>query len=156
MVSFFVRIFNTKAICKIFIIFVVGFISRFLVNYIFDINVFKDFTSVVSLLYYGGFACFLYFLEPLIDYVYYYKMPLGGPGPVYPSDNKLSNVLFMNNNDSNTQDTSSQGLIVNNNNSNTQNTSSQGLIVDNDPTKLYDLERRVANNDHLNDKKKQK
>lgn len=95
MIKFLVRIFNTKSICKILVIFAVGFISRSLVNYIFDTDVFKDFTSVVSLFYYSSFACFLCLLGSLVDFCDYFKMPLGGSGPGYSSDKKLSNVSLM-------------------------------------------------------------
>lgn len=48
---------------RIFIIFVVGLASRSVVNWFFDINVFKEYTEVISLVYYGFMACFAGFLH---------------------------------------------------------------------------------------------
>lgn len=44
---------------KILLIFIVGFISRILVNYIYDVNVFKEYTTSISLVYYSCMACFV-------------------------------------------------------------------------------------------------
>jgi hypothetical protein len=43
---------------RILVIFVVGLVSRCLVNYVYDINVFKDYTHMISIVYYGFMACF--------------------------------------------------------------------------------------------------
>lgn len=145
MYYFLIRTFNIRSICKILIIFVVGFISRFFVNYIFDTNVFKDFTSIVSLFYYSGFACFLYLLGSLVDSCDYFKMPLGNSGPIYPSDTKLSNVSSMNiyNPGSGSTSNNNEGLIVN-------------TIAnrDRDPTGLNELEKKIVENKNLGSKAK--
>ena len=50
---------------RILIIFVVGLVSRSVVNLVFDINVFKEYTEVISLIYYGFMACFTGFVYEL-------------------------------------------------------------------------------------------
>jgi hypothetical protein len=50
---------------RIFIIFVVGLVSRLVVNLVFDINVFKDYMSYISLIYYMCMACFVGFVHEL-------------------------------------------------------------------------------------------
>ena|ERR1700742_4997172 len=51
-------IFNSVVFRRVFIIFIVGFVSRFFVNFVFDVNVFKEFTTIISLVYYGFMALF--------------------------------------------------------------------------------------------------
>jgi hypothetical protein len=43
---------------RIAVIFLVGFFTRIVVNLVCEINVFKDYTSLISLVYYALFACF--------------------------------------------------------------------------------------------------
>jgi hypothetical protein len=43
---------------RILVIFVVGLMSRTVVNHTFDVNVFKDYSTTISLVYYGFMACF--------------------------------------------------------------------------------------------------
>src|SRR2546423_1099241 len=57
------RVFSRLNFTKVLIIFAVGLISRVIVNYVYDINVFKDYTNVISLTYYGGFAWFVGFVN---------------------------------------------------------------------------------------------
>jgi hypothetical protein len=52
------KIFNKKSIIKIFIIFIVGFIIRITVNYAYNINVFIDYTNMISIFYYYFMALF--------------------------------------------------------------------------------------------------
>jgi len=40
------------------VIFVVGLVSRLMVNLVCDTNVYKEYTSIISIAYYGLFACF--------------------------------------------------------------------------------------------------
>lgn len=54
---------NFKLLKKVIIIFFVGLAFRFFINYIYDINVFKDYTSVISLLYYGFMSSFAVFIN---------------------------------------------------------------------------------------------
>jgi len=56
---------NFNTLIKIFITFSIGFISRSLVNYAFDINVFEDFTNIVSIIYYGCMAAITTFINGL-------------------------------------------------------------------------------------------
>ena len=67
---FFISVFKEKvwynvSFRRIFIIFVVGFVSRFFVNSFYDVNVFKEYTSMISLGYYGGMAFFIGFINDL-------------------------------------------------------------------------------------------
>src|SRR6266700_8375419 len=69
-----------KFLFKFFVIFIVGFISRFSVNYFADINVFADFTDYISLIYYSFFSFFVVFVHELIDLWFnpsLNKIPLG-------------------------------------------------------------------------------
>ena len=52
------KILNSVTFRRILVIFVVGLISRTLVNYVFEINVFKNYSTNISLIYYGFMACF--------------------------------------------------------------------------------------------------
>jgi hypothetical protein len=52
------KIFNKKFIIKIFIIFIVGFIIRITVNHAYNINVFIDYTNMISIFYYYFMALF--------------------------------------------------------------------------------------------------
>ena len=55
----FFKIFNKKSIIKIFIIFIVGFVIRIIVNYAYNINVFIDYTNIISIIYYYFIALFV-------------------------------------------------------------------------------------------------
>ena len=50
-------------IFKILVIFFVGFVSRFVVNYYSDINVFDDFTSIISIIYYLNMSCIIVYIN---------------------------------------------------------------------------------------------
>ena len=63
-------VFNRRTLYKVLIIFTIGFISRWFVNSFFDINVFLDFYSYISLIYYFLFSCFVIFVHNLIDLFY--------------------------------------------------------------------------------------
>jgi len=58
MLKEFFKIFNKKSIIKIFIIFIVGFVIRITVNYVYNINVFIDYTNIISIIYYYFMALF--------------------------------------------------------------------------------------------------
>lgn len=50
---------------RILVIFAVGLVSRSVVNSMFDINVFKEYTDFISLGYYGLMACFSTYVNSL-------------------------------------------------------------------------------------------
>lgn len=59
---------NNITFRRILVIFLVGLVSRNIVNNIYDINVFKDYNTLVSLIYYGfmaGFTGFIYELPQI-------------------------------------------------------------------------------------------
>nr|QWS06181.1 hypothetical protein [Clonostachys rogersoniana] len=66
--SFLNQLFTPVNLSKVIIIFIVGIISRYLVNTYFDINVFKDYLTLISLIYYSIFACFIAFIHELFSY----------------------------------------------------------------------------------------
>ena len=77
---------------KVIIIFIVGLVSRIAVNYVYDINVFKDYTDIISFIYCGGFA---YFVATIND-LFMCKVGLSSEDIVRPSlEDFKSNVLFL-------------------------------------------------------------
>lgn len=48
---------------RILVIFVIGLVSRILINYVYDVDVFKDFISSTSLIYYVFITCFVSFVK---------------------------------------------------------------------------------------------
>jgi hypothetical protein len=70
-------ILNNVTFRRILVIFLVGLVSRSVVNYVYDINVFKDYTSGISLIYYGfmaGFSGFVYELPKICFNVFDLKL----------------------------------------------------------------------------------
>lgn len=61
----FKKIFNRVNLTKIFI---VGFLSRFLVNYFADVNVFVDYTNYISIIYYACLSFFIVFINDVVSY----------------------------------------------------------------------------------------
>ena len=61
-------IFNPLNISKALIIFIFGLVSRILVNSIYDINVFTEYTETISLVYYSIMALFVVFTNELVTY----------------------------------------------------------------------------------------
>ena len=59
----FTKIFNKKTIIRIFTIFIIGFTSRFAINNYFDINVFKDYTDIISIMYYFFLSSFIVYYD---------------------------------------------------------------------------------------------
>jgi hypothetical protein len=62
------KICNKSNISKFLIIFVVGFVSRFLVSYIYSINVNLDFLTTVSILYYISMSAFIILVHEFVNY----------------------------------------------------------------------------------------
>ena len=88
----FKKVFNNTMLHKILVIFIVGLVSRAIVNYICDINVFKDYANVISLTYYGGFAYFV----AAINNLFMHKASLVSEGIIKPVENFDSSVLYIN------------------------------------------------------------
>ena len=63
----FSKLFNKRNLVKIIVIFIVGFISRILVNHFFDINVFTDCFHFISFAYYFIMAIFIVFFNYFIE-----------------------------------------------------------------------------------------
>lgn len=69
------RIFNRETITKVFIIFIFGFASRIIINCIYDINVFIEFTNIISILYYLVFAMFTVLVHEFVSYFNFVIIP---------------------------------------------------------------------------------
>ena len=65
-------IFNKRNLVKILTIFIVGFISRILINHFFDVNVFVEFCCFISLIYYIVMS---YFIVLIHDFVSFSSFP---------------------------------------------------------------------------------
>ena len=63
------KIFNRYNFSRAIIVFLVGFVSRFLVNFFFDIDVFHQFTHITSLTYYSIFALFCVHVNEIQTYI---------------------------------------------------------------------------------------
>jgi hypothetical protein len=66
MLKMYIKKINIK---KVFLIFTVGFISRMFINYCYNINVFEDYTNIISLIYYTLFSCFIVYIKELMFYL---------------------------------------------------------------------------------------
>ena len=62
------RICNKSNLSKFLIIFIVGFVSRFLVNYFYCVNVCLDFLTTVSILYYICMSAFVILIHEFVNY----------------------------------------------------------------------------------------
>jgi hypothetical protein len=62
------RVCNKSNLSKFLIIFVVGFVSRFLVSYLYSINVHLDFLTTVSILYYISMSAFIILVHEFVNY----------------------------------------------------------------------------------------
>ena len=60
---------------KVLVIFVVGFVSRVLVNYFWDVNVFVDYLNSISLGYYGFMAILVVLVNELFSYIDFKLLP---------------------------------------------------------------------------------
>lgn len=113
----FFLIFTTPNIKKVLIIFIVGFISRIFINYIYSINIFVDFFNKISITYYFIFSIFIMLVHQVIDYSYITL----DVNPCYKPKIKfkISNIYEMNSDDNRVP----KGTMFNssNNNSSTSN-----------------------------------
>jgi hypothetical protein len=120
------KLFNRVNLINIFIIFIVGFIYRFLISYFLDINLFIDYTSLISIIYYFFISCFIVFVYELVDH---FSSELGF--------NKIisgvslgdfdSNIKFVRPSDNQMIDTNKDIKVILNLNANSVNNKSTGL-----------------------------
>lgn len=61
------QFFNIRNIFKVFIIFSFGLISRVLVNFYFNLNVFMDYNHYISIFYYFSLSIFIVFINYIFD-----------------------------------------------------------------------------------------
>ena len=76
-----------KIVIKIVIIFGIGFIIRWFINDIFDVNVFVDYTNWISITYYSFMSGLSVFINELLNLIDGPKIPFGG-GVDLPSNIK--------------------------------------------------------------------
>lgn len=69
-------VFNRLNFSKVLVIFVVGFVTRVLINYVYDINVFVDYLNTISLTYYGMMSIFIVLVNELFVYIDLKSLPL--------------------------------------------------------------------------------
>jgi hypothetical protein len=69
------RIFNKSNFNKILIIFIVGFVSRIFVGYLYNINVYLDYLCLVSILYYICMSAFIVLVHEFVDYFHFNIVP---------------------------------------------------------------------------------
>ena len=67
--SFLKRNINRLTLSKVLVIFVVGLVSRVLVNNFWDVNVFVDYLNTISLTYYGFMSIFVVLVNELYSYI---------------------------------------------------------------------------------------
>src|SRR5437763_694251 len=67
LINFLKHYFSIKKIINIFFIFVVGFVSRLIVNQTFDINVFTDCLNFISILYYFFLSYFICIIRDIFS-----------------------------------------------------------------------------------------
>ena len=92
--NLFVCLFKPGNICKIFTIFILGFFSRYFINDLFDINVFKDYTNYISLTYYFSFSCFVVYIIQLFDsFIAYSFSDVFSFSSLY-FKNSLNNIVY--------------------------------------------------------------
>jgi len=72
---FFSKILNRSNINKVIFIFVIGLISRTFINYTYNINVFSDYLSKLSILYYLFFSLLIIIIHEFIDYYHVNIIP---------------------------------------------------------------------------------
>jgi hypothetical protein len=66
--NFFKKLFNRVTFTKVIIIFVVGLFSRVFINYFYGVNVFVEYTNLISLYYYGFMSLFVVFIHEVVVY----------------------------------------------------------------------------------------
>jgi len=64
----FTRIFNRSNLNKAIIIFVIGFITRIIVNYIYGVNVFSEYLNKISFIYYISFSFIIVIIHEFVAY----------------------------------------------------------------------------------------
>ncbi len=68
LINFLPRIFTFINLSTILIVFIVGFFTRFSINYFFNTNVFVDYLSSISIIYYSLFSCFIILTRDFFNY----------------------------------------------------------------------------------------
>jgi hypothetical protein len=69
------RIFTKSNLNKIIIIFIAGFISRVLIVYFYNVNVFFEYLNIISILYYSFMSFFIVIVHEVINYFEFNIIP---------------------------------------------------------------------------------
>jgi hypothetical protein len=69
------RIFTKPNLNKIIIIFIAGFISRVLIVYFYNVNVFFEYLNIISILYYSFMSFFIVIVHEFINYFEFNIIP---------------------------------------------------------------------------------
>jgi hypothetical protein len=88
------RIFNKSNATKVIIIFFIGFISRIIINYTYDVNVYLDYLNKISLLYYAIMSLLVVFINELIIYFELNIIPTSGFAYIGLRINFFINFVF--------------------------------------------------------------
>lgn len=67
--GFLTKVFTPVNISKIIIIFTVGFVSRYLINEYYNINVFTEYCHLISIGFYSIFSIFIVFIHELFTFL---------------------------------------------------------------------------------------
>ena len=95
--------FNSNLL-KITIIFFIGFITRFMVNYCFNVNVFTDYLNIISILYYFNLSTIVVYINQCDLNINLFKLIINWDSITY--NNMLNGIRhiiygFINNHESN-------------------------------------------------------
>ena len=66
--NLFKRLFNKVTFTKVIIIFIVGLFSRVFINYFYGVNVFVEYTNLISFYYYGVMSFIIVFISEVVSY----------------------------------------------------------------------------------------
>jgi hypothetical protein len=91
------RLFNIANFTRVILIFIIGFVSRTLINYLININVFVDYIDHIPIFYYIILSCSVVFTNDFVSYFQFIfssfkflplnKIPIEGT-----CDNKFNNL----------------------------------------------------------------
>lgn len=62
------RLFNRVTLTKVFLIFSIGYLSRLFIHSYYDVNVFVDFSTTISLVYYSIFSFVVVVVGEVVSY----------------------------------------------------------------------------------------
>lgn len=103
------KIFKRTNLIKVLILFSVGFIFRIIIYQYFDVNVFLDYTSSISILYYISLSSLSVYLDELFSFNYIISNNIKSINIKTFNDLKTSNLSFTKDFSTNTLSNQYQG-----------------------------------------------